>query len=605
MTRSAVLAFVLATSAAAQPYGNLRITIHPIAAVNSAANDYAPVLAADRQTLYLTSYRGDGSLGEADLFRARRSGDDWAAAEDAGAPFNTRENDGALAIAADGVTVAFAADDRPDGLGDTDILFARLDGGTLESIRNPGAPLNSSSWDSQPALSGDGKTIVFASNRPGGTGGTDLWTGTIDQWGTVTNVHPLPAHINTRGNECAPYLTPDGGTLYYASDGLSGYGGYDIWMTTFANGAWTQPVNLGPTINSAADEMFFVAPGKNREFFFASSRPGGKGGLDIYAGSPNLFGSGTFRLAVSVLDSASGRPLPSAVSVVDAETGDIVAELTTNAKVDEYGVSLPAGRAYRVEARIRDLPPRTVTVPEAPANGEQHARILFGSITVADFDLGKYNVPFFVTGYYRPNTKQNLQALYGLLDGPLSAATYIERFRENSQRAQQYETYAETVESIFRTVYTAGTDEIFPHFALQALPSEILQITVTGYADPQPIVGKYLEDDDVQFVDGDGRSHTVSKGDRMDNLMLSGLRAWYSGRYLDALFASAATEGHREYSDLKSAGRIKYVYVGGNVSNDNTDFAAQRRIRITMTRIGGDTESREVRTDFDLDKNVR
>ena len=134
------------------------------------------------------------------------------------------------------------------------------------------------------------------------------------------------------------------------------------------------------------------------------------------------------------------------------------------------------------------------------------------------------------------------------------------------------------------------------------LPNEVLQITVTGYADPQPILGHYLESETIRFDDLNGKLQSVSKGDAMDNLKLSGLRAWHSALYLDEIFTDAANKEHTEYVDLKKAGKIRYRHVGGDVSNDNSDYAVQRRIRITIARIGELIGERGEELEFDLNK---
>jgi hypothetical protein len=534
--------------------------------------------------MYFTSYRGDSSIGEADIYVVRRSGDNWSQIGNAGSSFNTDENDGSLSIAGDGKTVVFASEGRKDRFGDTDLCIGELVGGMITNVKNLGANVNSKYWDSQPTISGDGKTIYFSSNRSNGFGGTDIWMTQLNAAGVWSPAQNLGKVINTEGDEFSPYITPDGGTLFFSSDEHPGYGKQDVFTSTMEKGAWNQPTNLGSVINSAEDEVFFYAPAKDQQFYFASSRPGGQGELDIYAGMPNVFGGGMFRLIVSVLDSVSGKPLPSIVNIVDVAAGNTLVSIPTDAQTAEYSQLLPAGRTYRVEAKVRDYPVRSTEVRETIANTERKAKLLFGAMTIAEFDMGKYDVPFFVTGYYRVNTTENLDGLYPLLDGPLKNATYIERFGKGSQRYEQYKAWAQTVEGIFHDVYARAVDEIFPRFKTQGLPSEILEIAVMGYADPQAISGraKYLESETVRFEDLSGQQHTISNGDAMDNLKLSGLRAWHSGVYLDKLFAQAAAKS--DYLDLKNAGKIRYKYIGAGVSDDKSEFAAQRRIRIIITR---------------------
>jgi len=107
---------------------------------------------------------------------------------------------------------------------------------------------------------------------------------------------------------------------------------------------------------------------------------------------------------------------------------------------------------------------------------------------------------------------------------------------------------------------------------------------VIGYADPQPLTGEYLEPDEIHFHDLNGVRRSVSRGDRLDNLKLSGLRAWHSGRYLDSLFLGAAREGHEEYAEMKREGKIRYRCVGGEVSREESGYESRRRIQIIITR---------------------
>ena len=600
---SLIVLSVLLHAARAQVFTRYPVVLRPLEeTVNSPADDYAPVVTGNQRTLVFTSYRDEDSRGEADVFYAQRMRQAWQQAVNLGEGINTEENDGAVSFAGDGRTAVFAADEREDGLGDTDIYLCTIAGNAVSNVRHLPAGVNSEYWDSQPCISADGRTIYFISNRPGGVGETDIYMTRLQADGSWAPAIPLMPPINTAGSERSPYVTPDGGTLYFASDGIDGYGGLDIFMSVNDGENWSEPRNLGPVINSDADELFFFAPSREDKFYVASSREGGYGGLDIYEGTPNIYGSGMFRLFVSVLDSTTHKPLPSIVTITDLATNTVVTSFVTNSYVAEYIELLPADRDYEVKAEIRRHGTKTSNVMNTYPNTDRRAELFFGSITVAEFDLGKYNVPFFVTGYYRPNTPDELDRLLKLLRGPLAKARYIERFRRNSRRHDQYRAYAQTVESIFRTVYTAGVEEIFPRFKASNLPNEALVITVTGYADPQPIIGRYIEDKTVEFDDLQGKRHVVSKGDVMDNLKLSGLRAHYAAHYLDELFTRAADEGFPEYVELKKAGKIRYHIIGGDVSNDNANYAVQRRIHILISRAGAEGKTG---TELDLNEDYK
>lgn len=215
---------------------------------------------------------------------------------------------------------------------------------------------------------------------------------------------------------------------------------------------------------------------------------------------------------------------------------------------------------------------------------EEPQKTPIGKVLVKEFDLGKYDIPFYVSGYYRPNTQENLEQLFVLREGELKNATYIEKFDKKSQRYDQYKLWAQSVDNIFKVVYTASVDEIFPKINSANNPDEVLEISVTGYADPRAITGKYLESEVASFVDLEGKTYVVKQGDDLDNLKLSGLRAYYCGKLLDKLFSDASNKGKSDYEELKRDGKIRFVYIGAGVAKDESNLEAQRRIKITMVR---------------------
>lgn len=134
-----------------------------------------------------------------------------------------------------------------------------------------------------PNLGFDGSALYFASNRPGGLGGFDLYVSYFQEgkWSKPENLGP---EVNTAGNEITPFF--DGDKLYFASDYHFGLGGYDNFSATVNNGVWSQPQNLGKGINSPSDDYYLSPDLAGNTLYFSSNRLGGRGKDDIYIAYP-------------------------------------------------------------------------------------------------------------------------------------------------------------------------------------------------------------------------------------------------------------------------------------------------------------------------------
>lgn len=143
-------------------------------------------------------------------------------------------------------------------------------------------PFNNKDYSvSHPTLTADGKTLYFASDKPGGQGGVDLYVAYRKiggEWSVPENLGP---EINTPGDEMFPFIADDS-TLYFASNGHAGLGGLDVYSTTLVNGKWTEPENLGYPINTNKDDFGFIIEPDNKFGYFVSNRDGGVGDDDIY-----------------------------------------------------------------------------------------------------------------------------------------------------------------------------------------------------------------------------------------------------------------------------------------------------------------------------------
>ncbi len=212
-----------------------------------------------------------------------------------GPKVNTSYGDVNPNISADGLSLYFCDvpfNPKPGGYGGGDMWVTTRDTTDDEwgTRMNLGPTVNTSSDDAPPCVSADGLSLYFSSNRPGGYGNLDLWmitrTTTKDDWSDPVNLGPT---VNSSADECFPSISADGLQLYFADEEIArpgGYGSADIWLTTRAtkNDPWGEPVNLGPTVNSSADDGYagqsISADGLS--LYFTSNRPGGLGGLDVW-----------------------------------------------------------------------------------------------------------------------------------------------------------------------------------------------------------------------------------------------------------------------------------------------------------------------------------
>ncbi|MCB0608380.1 MAG: PD40 domain-containing protein [Lewinella sp.] len=250
--------------------------------INTRHDDYFPFLTNDQKKLFYTQHRNQPEKEE-DLFYSEKEDGEWQSST----PFkglNTPSFEGMSTFIRDGRRLYYTACGRENVLGPCDIWEALVNGEEVTGAGPVKGVLNSENWDSQAAVNCDGTVIYFSSNRAGGLGGTDIWRSEKRPDGSWSQPVNLGVKINTPENEEAPFISNDGKTLYFSSEGHLGLGDQDIFMSWLdvRTNQWSTPVNLGPPVNSPFRELglFLTADGKTG--YFASDRPGGQGQLDIY-----------------------------------------------------------------------------------------------------------------------------------------------------------------------------------------------------------------------------------------------------------------------------------------------------------------------------------
>jgi outer membrane protein OmpA-like peptidoglycan-associated protein/tetratricopeptide (TPR) repeat protein len=325
------------------------------AGVNTAGGEYYPSITVDQQQLIITRRFKDERIGnqeQEDFYFSKMKDSVWQRAINPGPPLNSLLNEGAPSVSADGKLVFFAACERPDGKGKCDVYLSQfMTDGSWTKPLNLGAPINTGAWETQPSFSSDGKTLYFIrgySTREKGQV-QDIYSSTFQADMTWSEPVPLSDTINTDGVEESVFIHPDNQTLYFSSDGHTGMGGLDIFVSRRQpNGRWGIPMNLGYPINTSSNENSMMVSPDGKTAYFSSNRKDGFGDLDLYSfdlykeAQPLLVSY----LRAKVIDAVSGNPIAAKFEIVDVETGNVVLSNTTDKRRGEFLACLPTGKNY-------------------------------------------------------------------------------------------------------------------------------------------------------------------------------------------------------------------------------------------------------------------
>ncbi len=264
------------------------IDITPVnmgSSINTKEQEYSPAFSIDEQTLYITRRNGNlsNSRPNEDIYFATKQGAEWEKIKNLGPPINTTENEGAFSVSADGHYIFFTACSRRGGKGQCDIWLTIDREGKWSEPLNLQEPINTKHWESQPSIASNGRVLYFASDRPGGYGGIDLWKSNFgdEGWSKPTNLGPT---INTSKDEQFPFIHSDNSTLYFSSEGHPGMGKSDLFVASLKpDGSWKTPKNLGYPINTTGYDWNMIVNRNGSTAYYSSDKmPDGKGGLDIY-----------------------------------------------------------------------------------------------------------------------------------------------------------------------------------------------------------------------------------------------------------------------------------------------------------------------------------
>jgi outer membrane protein OmpA-like peptidoglycan-associated protein/Tol biopolymer transport system component len=316
-------------------------------AINTVDDEYMAAITTDESNLIFTRQINN----KEDFYQSFKVDTTWSKAVYLSKNINTDDfNEGAQCISPDGQYLFFTGCNRPDGLGRCDIYISKKDGKEWSKPIDLGFPINTKGWESQPSVSSDGKTLYFVSDRKGGYGGYDIWKSNLNEkgsWGEPVNLGP---NINTAYDDMSPFIHPDNKTLYFSSDGWVGLGNKDIFISRLDdNNQWSVPQNMGYPINTCHDEGGLTINASGTKAYFSSDNYNGFGGLDLYSFEilpKNIKPIYTNYVKGNVYDSQTKKALEADIQIFDLKTGKTLLNSYSNTDDGSFLTVLPQGSSF-------------------------------------------------------------------------------------------------------------------------------------------------------------------------------------------------------------------------------------------------------------------
>lgn len=336
------------------------IVINSFDAINSESIEYNPLVSADESMMAYTAVVNENGKVKEKIYTASREGGKWTKPK--AIDIKSNSNVGTAGLSADGrEMMIFIGGENNSG----SIYTIQKSAKGWSSPVTIGNHVNSRFLESTASMTPDRKTIYFASNRPDGYGGMDIYKSEKNEdgvWGKPVNLGPT---INTKENEDAPFIHPDSKTLFFTSDGHNTIGGSDIFKTYNVGGKWEVPENMGYPINTPTDDNYFTLTASGKTGYFSSERKGGKGGQDIYyfempASEANI--PLTMIKGRILAGEEEYKPVPTTIKVVDVEANRKIDYVYNPNDDGNYLIILSPGKNYDLVIESEGYLPYTVNI---------------------------------------------------------------------------------------------------------------------------------------------------------------------------------------------------------------------------------------------------
>ena len=404
--------------------------------VNSENRELNPVLSPDGKTLYFSRRNHPENVGGVsdpeDIWYSELNADGkWELAKNMGAPLNNSGPNfvNSISVTADGRTTMLLGNRYNQG--------GRMTAGVSLSTFEDGkwstpAPINITNdynlhERANYFMTNDRRKLLMSVQRRDSNGERDLYVSFQGDDGVWSEPLNLGNVVNTAADESAPFLANDDRTLYFSSSGFSGYGGNDIYISLRLDDTWTnwsEPENMGPEINSPMDDLFFNIPSESEFAYY--SRQVSDNNVDIFRVKLPLYRSPDAWVTVKgrLKDASTGNPIGALVIVEQLPDGRQTATVRANPETGEYEIKLRAGELYGLRAEAKDhisesqnLDLRTITADQIIEGRDFLLQPIRVARIAADASIRLNNVFFdFNKADLKPESTSELNRIVTLLN---------------------------------------------------------------------------------------------------------------------------------------------------------------------------------------------
>lgn len=364
----------------------IRAWVDNVSELNTEYNDFAPSISTDGAEIIFTSNRPNGNtpneVGEYDndIYSSTLYEGKWTKAKPIKG-VNTESDDISGNLSFDGTKMLM----HREVDGQTDIFESELKGLNWSSPKKAHYQISSPrSNERYAAYSPDGWSIYFNRDNANRSNGYEIMYSSMQsKINKDFKAAQMISTINSKFNEGPVYIHIDGETMYLASEGTGSMGGYDIFTSSYENGTWSKPVNMGAPINTPYDDFFFASTANGKFAYIASNRKGGKGGYDIYkvtfwgeekqpeistedyllASIANPMKDNSIEQKVDVnrksftvfkgktIDFITKKPVEAEIEITDNASGKIIQTFTTNSATGKFIITLASGKNYGIAVK--------------------------------------------------------------------------------------------------------------------------------------------------------------------------------------------------------------------------------------------------------------